>query len=350
MSLDRSFILKVKDAGQIYPDKVFGRREKERNYIIMKRLLWIGVLMLFIPVTGCSADAGVQEETAVPLPVLNFENPDMTVNVGDVVTLALTRDGTGRELAFSSSDETVATVTADGVVTAVAGGSAVITSVMDGVTATLNLTVLVPRYINIELDRNIYSIGDTVSFGVSMNPDDGIPYTVTFAYADIEDDEPKAVFGNSLTVTEAGLHTIMVETEDAAARIQFIVFDLEKFARDTFELTNAEREKAGLPLFGSDIELDFAAQIRAEEQAELFSHTRPDGGLFATAFLEAGVTAGKWGENLAGGQRSAAEALEHWMDSEGHREAILDENYTHLGTAVFMDGNGKVFWVQTFRG
>jgi len=317
----------------------------------MKKLLWLAILLILIAaLTGCNSGNEDLTETPVVQPTLTFEESDMTLNVGDVVALALTREGTGRELVFLSSDESVVTVDEDGMLIAIAEGNAVITTNMNGVSATLNINVVMLRVISIELHRNVFSIGDTVEFDVLMNPDDGTSYTVSFVLADIEDDEPKAVLNNSIVVTEAGMHTITVTSEDASSRIQFIVFDLDEFYNDVFMLTNLEREKAGLYPLAPDPDLDAAADIRVLEIVERFSHTRPDDSMFATAFLEADVTAGSWAENLASGQRTPEDVIACWMESITHREAMLHEDYKYLGIGIHMDENGKVYWVQTFRG
>jgi len=317
----------------------------------MKKLLWLGILLILIAaLVGCNSGSGDLIETPAAQPTLAFEESDMTINVGDVVALALTREGTGRELVFLSSDESVVTVDEDGMLTAIAEGNAVITTNMNGVSATLNINVVMFRVISIELHRNVFSIGDTVEFDVHMNPDDGTLYTVSFALSNNEDDEPKAVLNNSIVVTEAGMHTITVTSEDAISRIQFVVFDLDKYYDDLFMMTNFEREREGLPPLLPDPDLDVAAGIRVLELVERFSHTRPDDSMFATAFLEANVTAGSWGENLASGQRSPYDVIENWMDSITHRDAILNEDYEYLGIGIHMDDTGKIYWVQTFRG
>ena len=98
-----------------------------------------------------------------------------------------------------------------------------------------------------------------------------------------------------------------------------------------------------------DVDLDRAAEIRVVELVDYFSHTRPDGGHFADAFLEAGVTAGSWAENLAKGQRTPENAIAHWMSSDSHRPAILNEDHFYLGIGILMDDYGTTYWAQTFR-
>lgn len=117
-------------------------------------------------------------------------------------------------------------------------------------------------------------------------------------------------------------------------------FDYQE-AFSVLALTNQERAKKGLkPLVMNASLLDTAMQ-RAAENAVLFSHTRPDGSACSTAndLMAA--------ENVAIGQNNAKEAMKTWMDSQGHRENILTEDYTTIGIGCFKD-NGATTWVQCF--
>ncbi|MER2170832.1 MAG: CAP domain-containing protein, partial [Psychrobacillus psychrodurans] len=51
------------------------------------------------------------------------------------------------------------------------------------------------------------------------------------------------------------------------------------------------------------------------------------------------------GENIAKGQKSAAQVMEAWMNSSGHRANILDAKFTHIGVGYVGDGN---YWTQMF--
>ena len=54
------------------------------------------------------------------------------------------------------------------------------------------------------------------------------------------------------------------------------------------------------------------------------------------------------GENLAFGQRNAAQAIGTWMRSAGHRANILDRRFTEIGTAHLVDRRGRPYYVQVF--
>ena len=62
-----------------------------------------------------------------------------------------------------------------------------------------------------------------------------------------------------------------------------------------------------------------------------YSHTSPEGGQPWDRAAAAGSTRRSIGENIACGQRSAAEVVEGWMNSPGHRANILKPGFTHIG-------------------
>lgn len=113
------------------------------------------------------------------------------------------------------------------------------------------------------------------------------------------------------------------------------------------ELVNEERAKAGLSSVALDMAAGRAAQIRAGEIVQSFSHTRPDGRSFSTALQEQGINYRMSGENIAWGQRSPEQVMEAWMNSSGHRANILRESFTHIGVGYYQE-NGVNYWTQLF--
>lgn len=110
---------------------------------------------------------------------------------------------------------------------------------------------------------------------------------------------------------------------------------------------NEQREKNGIPALFESALLNQAAQTRAEELAQGFSHARPDGRNPFTAFTDLGGTASAMGENIAFGYSDEDEVMQGWMSSSGHRENILDSAYQAIGIGVYSAG-GEMYWVQMF--
>ncbi len=112
-------------------------------------------------------------------------------------------------------------------------------------------------------------------------------------------------------------------------------------------LVNQERAKQGLSPVTLDSRLSAAAQVRAKEAAQSFSHTRPNGASCFTALKEAGVSYRGAGENIAYGQRTPAAVMRDWMNSSGHRANILKAKYTKIGVGYTVI-NGTPYWSQFF--
>ena len=89
------------------------------------------------------------------------------------------------------------------------------------------------------------------------------------------------------------------------------------------ELINAQRAEKNLPPVTMDKSLLDAAMLRAAECSIYYSHTRPDGTRCFTAIPN---KSGSSGENIAIGQQSGEKVMEDWMNSQGHRANILNEN------------------------
>ena len=119
------------------------------------------------------------------------------------------------------------------------------------------------------------------------------------------------------------------------------------FAAQVAALVNAARAEYGLPALTVDAKVQQAAQVRARESAQSFSHTRPDGSSFSTALTEAGVSYTRSGENIAYGQTTPQQVVQAWMDSAGHRANILDAGFTHIGVGYAVV-NGTAYWTQLF--
>ena len=118
-------------------------------------------------------------------------------------------------------------------------------------------------------------------------------------------------------------------------------------AADVVRIMNEERAKNGLSALTMDpVLMDYAMQ-RAAEVYVYFSHTRPNDSECFSIFGSA-YTYGTKGENIAIGQDSAAEVMDAWMNSEGHRANILNGEFNSVGIGCFYQPDGSIGWVQLF--
>lgn len=124
--------------------------------------------------------------------------------------------------------------------------------------------------------------------------------------------------------------------------------DTSALAAEILLLVNAYRAQNGIAAVQYDATVQKAARLRAEELRQSFSHTRPNGSRCFTALDEVGADYHGAGENIAMGQTTAREVMTDWMNSEGHRANILNENFTTLGVGISTDANGKTYWAQMF--
>lgn len=127
-----------------------------------------------------------------------------------------------------------------------------------------------------------------------------------------------------------------------------ITLSQNALANEVIELVNKERAKHGLSAVSYDKGAECAANVRAKETETLFSHTRPNGSRCFSALDECGVSYRGAGENIAMGQSSATEVMNDWMNSEGHRENILNPSFTKLGVGVHKGADGRYYWAQMF--
>lgn len=126
--------------------------------------------------------------------------------------------------------------------------------------------------------------------------------------------------------------------------------DLARTVDEVVVLTNRERAGAGLPPLAVDPHLAGAAQAYSTDMAvrAFYSHTSPEGTQPWDRAAAAGSTRRSIGENIACGQRSAAEVVEGWMNSPGHRANILKPGFTHIGIGFAGGGPAGTYWTQLF--
>jgi uncharacterized protein YkwD len=119
-------------------------------------------------------------------------------------------------------------------------------------------------------------------------------------------------------------------------------------AADVIARTNAIRHDAGCDPVQVDERLRSIAQEHASDTARhgYLEHEDRDGSSADERITSAGYD-NATGENLANGYATAAEVMDVWMRSAGHRENIEDCAFTHVGVGYAPNGH---YWVQDFGG
>ncbi|GGC80414.1 putative membrane protein YlbC [Thalassobacillus devorans] len=115
--------------------------------------------------------------------------------------------------------------------------------------------------------------------------------------------------------------------------------------RQIFDITNRYRHRFGK---GALVWSQPVAEVAFKHSKDMrdnnyFSHYTPDGVGLQERLQADGLTYSRAGENIAAQYPDAAAAMEGWLNSEGHREALLHDHYSHLGVGVYKD-----YYTQNF--
>lgn len=126
--------------------------------------------------------------------------------------------------------------------------------------------------------------------------------------------------------------------------------DLRTLENEVIRLVNVERSKANVPALSANNELSRIARIKSNDfiNNNYFSHTSPTYGSPFEMLKSFGVNYTAAAENIASGQRSAAEVMNTWMNSSGHKANIMNSTYNQIGVGVARDNKGTLYWTQLF--
>src|SRR5699024_5002825 len=122
--------------------------------------------------------------------------------------------------------------------------------------------------------------------------------------------------------------------------------DYEAVENKIFDLLNELRKEQDVPVLKKNENLKKAADERALETEELFSHTRPDGTEPFTVLTEPEheYSYRMAGENLGmatyfQSEEKMAELLFNgWVESKGHYENMINPDFREVGIGVHYDG------------
>ncbi|MCR5369849.1 MAG: CAP domain-containing protein [Clostridium sp.] len=114
-------------------------------------------------------------------------------------------------------------------------------------------------------------------------------------------------------------------------------------AQATLALVNNQRAAGGLGGLTWNDALANAAQVRAQECKDKFSHQRPNGTDWWT--VDSSIM---FGENLAKNYFDANTVVQAWMDSPSHRENIMNGKFMTVGVAAYQAPDGSWYWAQAF--
>ena len=115
---------------------------------------------------------------------------------------------------------------------------------------------------------------------------------------------------------------------------------------EVFRLVNEERIKAGVKPLVRLPELDISAETKAKRMQDIQNtdHVDPQTGYKGTNYivdLNPDLRCSWLGENIAWNYTTEKKMVDGWMGSQGHKENILDPQFTRAGIYVTRGGGDK---------
>lgn len=125
---------------------------------------------------------------------------------------------------------------------------------------------------------------------------------------------------------------------------------IKRIEQEVIRLVNIERANRGLKPLAHNWELSRVARFKSMDMRDraYFSHQSPTYGTPFEMIRNFGLSYSAAGENIAAGQRTAAAVVQAWMNSQGHRENILNSTYTQIGVGYANGGSMGHYWTQMF--
>lgn len=290
--------------------------------------LLVGAAWLVLSGSGGEVEAGQAELAAGPAgPDASLPDPGSTV---PAAALPLTGDGSTTLPTTPTSSTVVSTVpTTAGTVASTAA-------------QTMPTTAPVPT----TAASTTGSSTTVASTDPSVTPSSGTSSSSTTAPG-----------GSSSTTMASGSSSTSMAPATSTTVAQApapVSVDKGALRQSILDLTNAERAKAGCGPLKLDATLTAVADAHSADMAArgFFSHTNPDGLGPGDRVAASGYPFRAWAENIAAGQSTAAEVMNGWMNSAGHRANILNCGLEELGVGYAegpaIDRVPGRFWTQVF--
>lgn len=132
---------------------------------------------------------------------------------------------------------------------------------------------------------------------------------------------------------------ILNDLDDKWAKIE------KGLQQQIFDLTNVVRKHHQINELIWDDDVSEVAYKHSEDMSDnnYFSHYRQDGDGLKERLAEKDIYYLSAGENIAAQHSDAMAAVHGWINSEGHREALLNDDFNYLGVGVH-----RLYYTQNF--
>ena len=162
---------------------------------------------------------------------------------------------------------------------------------------------------------------------------------------EIQEEIPETTDEISLEEFQAIVDAMMAEAQKESVEETSSFFDRTK-AEEAFEKVNETRRANGVAALAWEESLYDLACTRAEEIVTKFSHERLDGSYVGDVMIRQMGALG-CGENIASNYQSVTNLVNGWMNSDGHRENLLNTEF-YAGAIACYCHNGTCYWVNLF--
>lgn len=129
-----------------------------------------------------------------------------------------------------------------------------------------------------------------------------------------------------------------------------LMTDVKSIENRVVQLVNVQRAKYNVPPLVADWELARVARLKSADMRDrnYFAHESPTYGSPFAMMKSFGIRYTAAAENVASGQTTAEQVVESWMNSAGHRQNILNREFTHIGVGFAAGGKYRYYWTQMF--
>lgn len=313
----------------------------------------------------------------------------LTLTAGEAATLETAvapADATHVVISYTSSDNSVATVSDTGEVKAVGAGEADITAAVQDteISAVCKITVL-PKIESVDLNYTELAlrVGGTAQLTYNVQPEDAVVETATYTSSDesvATVDEEGAV-----TAVADGTATITVDVDGVTAECEVTVSTKAASAAGSNSGSSAAsgsgQTEASAPADSSGFEygaIPFSlasngdwwgidqsdsaywavlnninamraagelSALSANSSLDAIADSRCDYQLVNDTLSHDGA---QTPEILAQSQKSASEVCQAWQNSPSHYAVIMNPNFTQIGICCYFEIGGKTIWCCTF--
>lgn len=126
-------------------------------------------------------------------------------------------------------------------------------------------------------------------------------------------------------------------------------YSVTSYEQEVITLVNQIRKENGLSSLTYNWQLSRVARYKSQDMLDkkYFSHTSPTYGSPFDMIKSFNISYRTAGENIAMGYTTPQAVVNGWMNSQGHRENILNSSFTQIGVGYVSNGH---YWTQMFIG